>query len=79
VPIHLILLCITHSLQVLVLGCGIKVEQVPSDVAEYLARKNIKVEVLDSVGPQAADLRGPSMINPEMTLWTYYYPRWPPA
>ena len=36
-------------LQVLVLGCGMQVEQVPKDVAEYLRKMNIKVEVLDSV------------------------------
>ena len=36
-------------LQVLVLGCGMRAEPLPKDVAEYLAKKNIKVEVLDSV------------------------------
>ncbi|GAX83231.1 hypothetical protein CEUSTIGMA_g10657.t1 [Chlamydomonas eustigma] len=34
--------------EVLVLGCGMKPEPVPKDVADFLAQRNIKVEVLDS-------------------------------
>jgi hypothetical protein len=33
---------------VLVLGCGKMAEPVPKDVAEYLAKRGIKIEALDS-------------------------------
>ncbi len=35
--------------QVLVLGCGLRPEPLSDDLAQYLSKRGIKVEVLDSV------------------------------